>query len=124
MLSSLLLIIPPALRAEEPDSVRLRELTVRAQGRGIMQLSGGNMRVSTEQLRRRMRVMGEADVVNALKRIGGISTVGDYGSGLIIQGDDPSQTVFCIDRAPVFFPYRFGGVFSAFNTTHFTSATL
>lgn len=109
---------------EQPDSVRLDEVTVHDRGPAIRTLSGGNLKVSIDRLRRGNRVLGEADVVNALKRSGGISSVGDYGSGLIIQGNDPGQTVFRIDGAPVYFPYRFGGVFSTFNSTHFTSATI
>lgn len=64
-------------------------------------------------------MMGEADPLNKLKRISGIRTAGDYGSGLMVDGNTAYQTLFRIDGAPVFFPYRFGGMFSSFNGTHF-----
>jgi len=112
---------------EAPDSasVRLDEVVVESNGGKPVRISAdGNFRVSTAGLLRGARVMGEADILSSLKRIGGVSSVGDYGSGLIIQGSDPSQTIYRIDGAPVFFPYRFGGVFSTFNTPHFASMTV
>lgn len=66
--------------------------------------------------------MGEADLLGVLKRTGGVSTVGDYGSGVVIQGNAAWQSLYRINGAPVFFPYRFGGVFSTFNNAHFGSA--
>lgn len=123
-LSSLLLFSGFTCQVEEPDSVRLKELTVNASPTAVNILRGGNLRVDTERLRRGSRVMGEADIVNILKRSGGITSSSDYSSGLSIRGDDASHTMFRIDNAPVFYPYRFGGVFSTFNTTHFTSATI
>ncbi len=123
-LSSLLLFSIFSVRAEQPDSVKLNEVTVSTARAAVNPLRGGNLRVDTERLRRGARVMGEADIVNVLKRSAAITTASDYGSGLSIRGNDASHTVFRLDNAPVFFPYRFGGVFSTFNTTHFTSATI
>lgn len=120
----LLLFFGLSVYAERPDSVKLEELTVHDFGPATRTLRGGNLKVNVDRLRRGNRVLGEVDIVNALKRSGGISSVGDYGSGIIIQGNEPGQTVFRIDGAPVYFPYRFGGVFSTFNSTHFTSATI
>lgn len=48
-----------------------------------------------------------------------MTSLSDMGSGLSVDGADFSQTSFEIDGVPVYFPYRLGGVFSAFNTWHF-----
>lgn len=122
--ASLLFFFGLSARAERPDSIKLDELTVQAAERPVRILKGGNLKVSLPNLMRGSRVLGEADLLNTLKRSGGISSVGDYGSGLIIQGNNPGNTIFRIDGAPVFFPYRFGGIFSTFNSGHFSSATL
>lgn len=117
-----LLLLPVRGFAAEPDSVitQLQEVVVSSSGgRAARVTSDGNLRVSTQSLQRGMRVMGEADIIGALKRSAGVSSVGDYGSGPIILGSDPSQSVFRINGAPVFFPYRFGGIFSTFNSSHF-----
>ena len=82
---------------------------------------GGSISLDTSELYGSLRLMGEADAVNFIKRLAGVTTTGDYGSGLLIDGFESSQTLFSINDVPVFFPYRFGGVFSTFNTPHFKS---
>lgn len=115
-------------RAEHPaspDSLssQLKEIVVEGRTPPAVRLSEtGDLKVSLSALQRGVRVMGEADVLSILKRSGGISSAGDYGSGVIIQGNAPWQSMFRINRAPVYFPYRFGGIFSTFNTPHFRSA--
>lgn len=79
----------------------------------------GNLQLSSDATLRMMRSFGEADMIAAIKGLGGIISAGDYGSGLSIDGADPSQTIYLIDGIPVIFPYRFGGIFSTFNTPHF-----
>lgn len=65
--------------------------------------------------------LGEADVVNALKGYSGIDAMGDYGSGVSIDGALPAQTMYSMAGVPVIFPYRFGGIFSSFNNLHFAA---
>ena len=65
------------------------------------------------------RMFGEADFLNVIKRASNVAAVSDYASGISINGSDPSQTTFSIDDVPLFFPYRFGGVFSVFSTPQF-----
>ena len=68
-----------------------------------------------------MRLLGEADAIKVISRQSGIATAGDYGSGLMIDGNLPSHVLYRIDGVPVYFPYRFGGIFSTFNAGHFSS---
>lgn len=84
---------------------------------------GGNLRLKTDDLLTSVRSMGEADAINYFKFLSGIRSGGDYGSGLIIDGFQPSQSLFSINSVPLFFPYRFGGIFSTFNSPHFNSIT-
>lgn len=81
---------------------------------------GGSMNISKESLLTGARTFGEADALKMISRQSGITTAGDYGSGLIIDGNHPSHILYRIDGVPVFFPYRFGGLFSTFNTNHFS----
>lgn len=115
------------LRAENPDSLssRLDEIIVEGTGgRNVRATRDGNIKINLSSLQRGMRTMGEADVLNILKRSGGVSTIGDYGSGPVIQGSAPWQSIYRMNRAPVYFPYRFGGIFSTFNTPHFRSVSV
>ncbi len=81
----------------------------------------GDIRLRTSIVTRMSRTFGEADYIRAIKNSAGVSTAGDYGSGITVNGANPSQTLYCIDGIPVIFPYRFGGIFSTFNTYHYSS---
>ena len=119
---ALLLAGIDGVAAEPADSAayHLNEVSVTASGQSSVKLlDGGDMRFNTSALAFGSRSMGEIDVVNSVKHIAGVNTVGDYGAGLMVDGAESSQTVYRIDRVPVFFPYRFGGIFSTFNTPHF-----
>lgn len=124
----LLLLLAAGARADEPTDTTatlLHEVVVDGSGGTAVRVaSDGNMRVDAAGISRGLRLLGEADLLGALKRSGGVSTIGDYGSGVIIQGNTPYQSIYRIDGAPVFFPYRFGGVFSTFNTSHFSSLSV
>lgn len=104
--------------AEDSITINLQELEVKV-FKEVPISKGGSMNLQTENLLLGNRVMGEADILNYLKRLSGITTTGDYGSGLHIDGFGSSQTVFRINDVPVFFPYRFGGLFSTFNSSYF-----
>lgn len=88
----------------------------------VSRLDGGVMKIDAGRLMLGMRSMGEADILNNIKKQPGVITAGDYGCGLMVDGAEPSQTLCRIAGAPVFFPYRFGGIFSTFNTSHFMAA--
>lgn len=68
---------------------------------------------------RMLRTFGEADPLNYLKMLGGVTSSSDYSSGLSVQGSAYSHSVFTVGKATVFFPYHFGGIFSTFNSAHF-----
>lgn len=124
------LIIPvcsATLHAQEPkDSLRyeLQEVTVStsAGNSSGQNLGDGLIKFNSAAVLQGSHILGEADIINAIKRSGNVSTIGDYGTGLSINGADPSQTIFLIDDVPLFFPYRFGGLFSVFQTPHFAGA--
>lgn len=101
----------------------LREVEVTARGpRPVTTATDGSMTIYTAAMPAMSRRLGEADIINNIKLAGGVTTHGDYGSGLSVDGGDPSQCAYQIDGVTVFFPYRFGGVFSTFITPHFASA--
>lgn len=113
--------------ADEPSDTLMHNLggvtVTSAYPSAIRSTSSGDMMISAERVATRSRAFGEADIVGALKVLPGVTTIGDYGAGLTIDGSDLSQTLHSINGIPVIFPYRFGGIFSTFNTSHFRSAT-
>ncbi len=115
-----------AFAATDADSVayELNEVQVSASGKSAINIvDGSTIRFNPAELALELRSMGEADVINTVKQMSGITTAGDYGAGLMIDGAEASQVLYRIARVPVFFPYRFGGIFSTFNTSHFNSVT-
>lgn len=81
--------------------------------------SVGRKVISSKALRDTKRLFGEADIINVLKNLPGVSSVGEYSSGINVNGNEAWHTVFSIDGAPILFPYRFGGIFSSFNSAFF-----
>ena len=108
--------------AEPADTtVNLSEVEVRGSLKPITR-SDGSVTLRPELLVGHSSSAGEVDFISLLKNMPGIASAGDYGSGLQVDGQDASQTLYTIDGAAVFFPYRFGGIFSTFNTWHFRKA--
>lgn len=111
-------VAPPVQTLEEVEVTGRGPAAVRRLDDGASQV----LRINASGVARGLHRLGEADMVSAVARRGGIATTGEYGSGLVVNGADPSQTLFTIDGAPVLFPFRFGGIFSTFNTPHFSHA--
>ena len=103
-----------------PDTVSsLEEVVVSTRRSPVGFSDDGNVDINLSRLSGLGGMFGETDVVNMLKKLPGVTSLSDMGSGLSVDGADFSQTSFEIDGVPVYFPYRLGGVFSAFNTWHF-----
>lgn len=112
--------------AEEPADTVFTELeeveVVATPGSAMLRREDGSVRISTQQLLLGARSFGEADIINSLRQLPGVASSSDYSSGLSIDGSPASSTAYLLDGAPVYFPYRFGGIFSTFNTPHFSHA--
>lgn len=99
----------------------LEEIEVTGFNKNPLQyIDGSNMRLNMNELINARRAFGEADVINLIKNLAGVTTAGDYGAGLMIDGMDGSQILYRVADAPIFYPYRFGGMFSIFNSPHFS----
>ncbi len=122
---SLLMIFSNHLYAQEKeDSVNyiLPDLIVEQGGRSPLRIGDdGSIKIKSVDVTRLLRSFGEIDFLNQIKQTSQIYSSSDYSSGLSIDGNDGSQAQYLIGGAPVIFPYRFGGIFSTFNTPHFSS---
>lgn len=98
----------------------LKEIEVTGSSYGTFR-NGGGIELSREQILAGKHAFGEADFIKTLSGMSGVTTSGDYGSGLMIDGNLPAHIIYRIDHVPIFFPFRFGGIFSTFNTSHFRS---
>lgn len=106
------------------ESEELREVVVTGQHGGSNgTYVDGRLNFDSGKIMHGLHAFGEADIINTLKRNSMISANSEYSTGISVEGADPSQTVFSVNGTGLFFPYRFGGVFSVFQTPHFASAT-
>lgn len=109
---------------EDPDTVgsQLPDLIVDQKGQSqFSKREDGSILVKKDNIDKLSRIFGEVDFVNQIGSLHSVSSISDYGSGFFVSGTQPSQAQYLIDGAPVAFPYRFGGLFSTFNTDHFSS---
>ena len=118
--------IPYSLHAQSfpEDSLTsvLPEIEVKQAGRAPLRKdASGSFSISTTDAMRLSRSFGEVDLIDKIRVLPLTDTGSDYSSGISVNGTDASQAQYLIDGAPVIFPYRFGGVFSTFNATHFSS---
>lgn len=81
----------------------------------------GGVELKGSDVMRMSRTLGEADFINQIKTLSGISSSGDYSSGFSAEGADATQVRYMADGVPVTFPYRFGGIFSVFNPAFYGS---
>lgn len=112
--------------ATEPhDSVRdLDEVTIKGIRRGLSIGEGGSLSIDTRAMGKTIRMFGEADPLRYAKIATGAQTGSDYSSGMSVQGTGYSHTLFRVGDAPIWFPYRFGGIFSTFNGSHYTAVRI
>ncbi len=63
------------------------------------------------------RIPGSAgDALRALQALPGIGIANDFDGQLYIRGGSPDDNRFYLDRAPLFYPYHFGGLVSTVNS--------
>lgn len=113
--------------ADDPDTIAtlLEETVVTARSSRIFTQGEGDATVlNTDAMGQLLRSLGEADPLVYLKMSPGVTAASDYSSGLSVQGSAYSQTLFRAGNMPVFFPYHFGGIFSAFITSHYPYAAM
>ena len=94
-----------------PVTVTLEGVEVRSKS---MPATVGRQSVGVMEIR---RIPGSAgDALRALQALPGIGTASDFDGQLYIRGGAPEDNRFYLDRAPLFYPYHFGGLVSTVNS--------
>ena len=94
-----------------PVTVTLEGVEVRARSTPA---TVGRQTVGVLEIR---RIPGSAgDALRALQALPGIGTASDFDGQLYIRGGAPEDNRFYLDRAPLFYPYHFGGLVSTVNS--------
>lgn len=119
-------VVEDSLQVVGTDSafMLLPELEVRSEAKSnVSRTKDGALKVNVKETLKLTRTLGEADLIASLRGLPGVEKGSDYGSGISVNGAEPSQTQYLLDGVPVIFPFRFGGVFSTFNAFHFSGLT-
>ena len=94
-----------------PVSVTLDEVEVKSSS---IPAAAGKQTVGVMEIR---RIPGSAgDALRALQALPGIGAASDFDGQLYIRGGSPDDNRFYLDRAPLFYPYHFGGLVSTVNS--------
>ncbi len=94
-----------------PAAVTLEGIEVKASS---MRATVGRQTVGVMEIR---RIPGSAgDALRALQALPGIGAASDFDGQLYIRGGAPEDNRFYLDRAPLFYPYHFGGLVSTVNS--------
>ena len=94
-----------------PVTVTLDEVEVKSSS---MRATVGRQTVGVMEIR---RIPGSAgDALRALQALPGIGAASDFDGQLYIRGGAPEDNRFYLDRAPLFYPYHFGGLVSTVNS--------
>ncbi|MDI6752148.1 MAG: TonB-dependent receptor [bacterium] len=56
------------------------------------------------------------DLSETLKTLPGVITAGDFSGALYVRGGSPMETIYILDRVFIYWPYRWGGMLTMFNT--------
>lgn len=94
-----------------PVTVTLEGIEVKSSS---MRATVGRQTVGVMEIR---RIPGSAgDALRALQALPGIGAASDFDGQLYIRGGAPEDNRFYLDRAPLFYPYHFGGLVSTVNS--------
>ena len=94
-----------------PVSVTLEGVEVKSSS---IPATVGRQTVGVMEIR---RIPGSAgDALRALQALPGIGAASDFDGQLYIRGGSPDDNRFYLDRAPLFYPYHFGGLVSTVNS--------
>ncbi len=66
------------------------------------------------------KLAGSADPLRYVRTMGGVTINNETNTGISIQGCDPHQNIISIKGAPIYYPNHLMGLYSVFNSGHFS----
>ncbi len=110
----------------EPGSLELQEvvLTDKGAAENVQSVEMSVINISIKDVKKIPALLGEVDIINALKLMPGVSTVGEGAMGFNIRGGNIDQNLILLDEAPVYNSSHLLGAFSIFNSDAVKDAKL
>lgn len=89
-------------------------------GNHFVEQQGSALLVDMRQLDKLPKFMGTSDPLRYVQSLPGVTTNSETRAGLHLQGCDDYQTFVGINNAPVIYPNHLLGLYSTFNSPHFS----
>ena len=100
-----------ASQFKSEDAVQLKKVLVRAQRAPKRSL--GKSTVSAKLIKR-MPGLAEADVIRSIQSLPGVVSSSDFSTKIYVRGGGSDQNLILLDKAVVYSPVHFFGLFSTF----------
>jgi hypothetical protein len=104
------------VQEKDTINVQLKEVqVVQDQQRRLDGTFSGTERLSIDQITSMPALMGEADVLQAVRQLSGVQSVSEGNSGLYVRGGGAGHNLFLLDGMELMNPNHLMGLFSVFN---------
>ncbi|MCF8274784.1 MAG: TonB-dependent receptor [Flavobacteriaceae bacterium] len=95
---------------------QLNEIVIQSEGfKNIEDSSTGNSRIGSDDSKNIPLVLGERDVLKVATMLPGVTTAGEGSSGFNVRGGKTDQNLILLDKAVIYNPSHFFGIFQALN---------
>lgn len=124
-----LLAASAVCRAQEPDSIAVRELddvvvTAQSARQRMARINLGSETLELVTLSKLPMLFGENDIIKSISLLPGVHGEGDGGGGFEVRGGTASQNLVQLDGISLYNPAHVMGIFSTFNDKALGRATL
>lgn len=101
----------------KPETTLLKEIVITSErvDDNVAKNQMGFAQLSSKSIREMPSLMGEVDVIRAIKMLPGVQMTSETSSGFSVRGGSPDQNLILLDEAVVYNPSHLLGFFSTFN---------
>jgi len=105
-----------ALEEAPQQHIRIREVVVKdKQNQRYRSTIAGRELLTQKEINRLPAVLGETDVMQAVRLLPGVQSVSEGNSGVYVHGGSAGQNLFLLDGMEILNPAHLMGVYSVFN---------
>jgi len=101
-----------------PISVEVGSVTVssRKPDENVTSVQAGVLQIDSKQFSKLPTLMGEPDIINAIRLTPGVQSVGEGNTGIYVRGGDAGQNLILLENMPLYNPSHLLGFFPVFNS--------
>jgi len=97
------------------DTVEIKEVVVSEKKQAFNSSFTGRDQLTSEDIKNIPTLLGEADVIRAVRLLSGVQSVSEGNSGLYVRGGSAGQNLYMLDEMELLNPSHLMGIFSVFN---------